>query len=63
MKKAKIHSHDDLGSAIDTTYKRLKECVERNTDLDAEVKVGSPPQSGFHMLTSNPLFLVDVSSS
>lgn len=43
MKKAKIHSHDDLASAIDTTYKRFKARVERNTDLDAEVKVGLSP--------------------
>jgi hypothetical protein len=41
VKKAKIRSHDDLASAIDTTYKRLKECVERNVDLDAELKVDS----------------------
>lgn len=43
MKKAEIHSYDDLASAIDTTYKRLKERVEKNVDLDAQVKVGSPP--------------------
>ena len=43
MKKAEIHSHDGLASAIDTTYKRLKERVEKNVDLDAQVKVGSPP--------------------
>ena len=43
MEKAKIRSHDDLASAIDTTYKQLKERVEKNVDLDAEIKVGSPP--------------------
>lgn len=43
MKKAKIHSYDDLASAIDATYKRLKERVEKNIDLDSEVKVGSSP--------------------
>lgn len=43
MEKAKIRSHDDLASAIDTTYKRLKGRVEKHVDLDAEVKVGSPP--------------------
>lgn len=41
MEKAKIRSHDDLASAIDTAYKRLKGRVE-SVDLDAEIKVGSP---------------------
>lgn len=40
MKKAKILSHDDLASVIDTTYKQLKGRVEGNIDLDAEFKVG-----------------------
>lgn len=43
MEKAKIRSHDDLASAVDTTYKRLKGRVEKGVDLDAEIKVGSPP--------------------
>ena len=47
MKKAQIRSHGDLASAIDAAYKQLKERVERNIDLDAEVKVGSPPSQDF----------------
>lgn len=43
MKKAKVHSYDNLASAVDATYKRLKERVEKNVDLDAEVKVDSSP--------------------
>ena len=62
VEKAKIRSHDDLASAIDTTYKQLKGRVEGDIDLDAEIKVGSP-QSKSHELRLSLLSLADISSS
>jgi len=61
VKKAKIHSHDDLASAIDMTYKRLKERAERNIDLDAEVKVRLASQSKFRELIPGLPPLIDIS--
>ena len=64
MKKANIHSHDDLASAIDTTYKRLKERVEKNIDLDAEMKVATvASRLRLHELISALRSLIDLPPS
>ena len=62
MEKAKIRSHDDLASAIETSYKRLKGRVEKSVDLDAEIKVGSPLGQG-RASRDSAMSPTDVSSS
>ncbi|KAF9021849.1 hypothetical protein BDZ89DRAFT_1198266 [Hymenopellis radicata] len=38
VQKARIHSHDALADALETSYKRLKENFEKEHDLDQEIK-------------------------